>query len=342
MKNYYFFFFTFFIVVSCSRQVDNSLISNVFMNQFGEVLELEGKKVALDTVWRPNRIYCSDSVLFIVDKTTDRFVTAYDIYDCRRLSSNLRMGNGPNELLSCWTLQIDKNTNCINVLDVMSKKINKYNYRDFISKSDVAPLSSTSFTDIPVYLIQNSRGAFISSVLSDNNSMLTVCDSNGNRTNFECAYPTIYSSVFQSERENKLCYQCRVFYNEIQHRVIVTYDYWDMIDIYDDDLNLLHRIRGPYMLEPEMVGDGTTYYPSDETPFSFESCSLTSDRIFVLYNGTLDDEFFDTVLSFDYDGVPKGYYHLDVPVLDICVHEGSRMIYGLADNPECCVMKYEY
>jgi hypothetical protein len=63
----------------------------------------------------------------------------------------------------------------------------------------------------------------------------------------------------------------------------------------------------------------------------------------VLYFGCNDaTSFTDKVLVFDYQGNPKTFYHLDVPIVGIAVDESEKSIYGIAENPDRCVMKFNY
>jgi len=47
-------------------------------------------------------------------------------------------------------------------------------------------------------------------------------------------------------------------------------------------------------------------------------------------------------LVFDYEGNPKYLFHLNLPIIGFCVDENSKAIFATANNPDRCVMKFQY
>jgi hypothetical protein len=71
---------------------------------------------------------------------------------------------------------------------------------------------------------------------------------------------------------------------------------------------------------------------------------LTSDEIWTVYYGISPEpgkELQNQIFVYDYTGKPLRCYYLDYPISVFCVDEDSHVIYGLSEQPEPCVIKYE-
>lgn len=305
---------------------------------------MKGKVLDLDSLMKPVSVYCEGTVLFVVEMMTDKFVTTYDIPTKKRLSCNISHGEGPNESLSCFALQVDRQD--VVVLDAMKKEAKVFSFKDFVSSNDVQPVSKIEFENIPFWVARTPQKEIVSTIMADEQSLLTKYDSTGKKMNLTLDYPDKSNS--QSDWAKKFSYKNRVYYNAEQKKFVVSYMYTDIFDIYDEDLNLLHRVQGPDCFLPQMVDDGDAYVPTDNAKLSFQNCSLTSDKIWLLYIGLTFEEddngdgLYDKIFVFDYNGHPVKYFRLDIPVSWICVNEESKTIFGISDCPERSVVEFKY
>ncbi|MBO7598163.1 MAG: hypothetical protein J6T70_14080 [Bacteroidales bacterium] len=331
-------------LLSCGIQSEIIGAKRSSMSDFGGKIKLHGQILSMDSVWKPDRIYCNDSLIFLVDKTTENFVHVFDSKTEKYKTSNIRLGNGPNESLSCFKLQIGREY--VYSLDVVARKLRRYLYADFVTKSNVVADKEYEFDGVPFSVAANSKNEIIASILynkEDESTLLTKYDENGIRQNVEIEYP-----VDNETRSNKYLFQNNIFYNEKQKKVVVTYIYADIFDVYDNSLNLLSRAQSPESFLPTMTNNGQVYVSNSETKLSFETCSLTSDGIWLLYIGTTVDKDDDSdglykqIFEYDYEGNPLHYYELDIPVFWFCVNETERSIYGLSDCPERSIVKFKY
>lgn len=117
----------------------------------------------------------------------------------------------------------------------------------------------------------------------------------------------------------------------------------DYIDIYDRDMKLAKRLRGPLGVECEFVAKevpGGTRFFQEPTFNIYESSTSDDNAFYVGYKGveikTPADFEIDTyrILSFDWSGKPLTCYTLDTPVLCFDVDAENRKMYVVTKNPE--------
>jgi hypothetical protein len=82
----------------------------------------------------------------------------------------------------------------------------------------------------------------------------------------------------------------------------------------------------------------------DKTKFAYLSGWLTGTEIWTLYYGISPEpgkELQDRIFVYDYTGKPLRICHLDYPVSTFCVDAEGHTLYGLSEQPEPCVIKFE-
>lgn len=331
-------------LVACGNLSETDCL-NVSLGDFKESLELKAENLELDSIWKPDRIFCDDAFLLISDKTCKEHVTVFDISNGEILSNNVPNGAGPGESLISWSLQ--KFGDNIYSYDPMQKKLWEYKYDDFVTRSHISPLGSVEFDDNCIYVVKTKLNQFVTITLSDSDNLLTKFDDKGHKLNdVVTPFPDVVKTNFSEDSNLKGVYTARLYYSDVNDKIIVTYDYIDLFDIYDSSLNLQNRVYGPFHLQPDVQCEGAACYLSDDSKYAYEGCFMTSDKIYMLYSGLTDDEedeqFPNQILVFDFNGNPISHYTLDVPVYGMCVSEKNKSIYGLAQNPECCVVKFKY
>lgn len=341
MKNLYSIILALLLVVGCTsvRQEDNAM-TIVSYSDFGGITELQGEIFDLDTVWKPTKLFSVDSLLCLVDRTCDRQVQIFSKKNKIKVGENIPYGIGPNESLSCWTLQIGNN--CVHSFDLTANEIRCYNKNNFLLKKDASYDKSVSIGGA-ADIVALKDGNYVAYCLSEDNSLLELYDSTGTKLNVHADFPNMRLGQSFSDYQTKRCFETRLYYNDKNNKIFVTYSYTDLFDIYDSNLKLLHRIHGPDQFIPEFKGDNIDIVPTENTKYSSVCSCLTDNYIWVLYFGSNgSSSFTDKVLVFDYQGNPKKVYHLDIPIIGIAVDESEKSIYGIAEHPEFCVIKFNY
>jgi hypothetical protein len=120
----------------------------------------------------------------------------------------------------------------------------------------------------------------------------------------------------------------------------------DYIDIYDENMELAKRLRGPMDVQPEFMmkelpGSGGMFALTQEPRFFvFVTCASTDKGFFVAYNGieikTPEDlqKEATRILSFDWNGKPLRCYTFDHPVWCFDVDAAAEKLYVATQNNE--------
>lgn len=318
------------------------------VKDFVQTESLRGEIMKIDTLWKPVRIWSYDSSLVTVDLYSDYFVQIYDSKTGIKKAENVARGVGPNELLNCWTLQFNQDR--VWAFDMQQARINAYILSDFIEKSSVSPITSIKFNGAPTSAVALSDGTFLCSDLSDTENLVTHYDAYGNKDDkLKIGYPQLKRDDIH-ENLNKRFWENRIYHNPYNEKTVVFYTYADLIDIYDSDMQLEHRIQGPDCFIPtlgyrQVDGHDFAYIIPEQTKFAYLFGVLTDTEIWALYYGVSPQKGSEkqhTVFVFDYQGNPLRHYELDIPITYFGVDSKAKCIYGLSEQPEPVIVKYQY
>ncbi len=326
-----------FSCTSIKKTEDN--LHRVSYNDFGEITKLKGHIFELDSVWKPERIYSIDSLICLTDRTCDYIVQIFSKKNKTLIGKNIPYGIGPNEKLSCWTMQITGNK--VYTFDLQVCDLSEFDKNDFFSKNGIYHKTAITINGATDILALN-NGKFVAFEFDNEDSWLSLFDSTGVRENVYVDFPKIDIDQSLTKFQTRQFFETRLYYNSKNDRIFVTYPYTDLFEIYDSNLKRLHCIYGPEQFPPNLVIKSNRIGITDNTKFSSVCSCMTDNYIWVLYYGTNDPTNADKVLVFDYQGNPHIIYQLDFPIHGIAVDETEKAIYGIADNPERCIMVFNY
>lgn len=322
--------------VSCNQnnrisEFENATTINIedFSNK-----SLHGTILDLEPIWNPHKMYLSDSILFLINQSGQTFAQTFNLNTNSLLTDNVPSGAGPNDFTSCVSLTIDKTNDIIEAFDPQILTIRKYRYSNFITQSNILPIESFMFEANGMSLVKTKDYKYVGTFAQKMNSLLSICDSQGHFIDIDAPYPKV-SGFEEEDFLKKFTFLCSIRYNEFQNKLVLSYGTFDVIDVYDTQLNLLKRIHGPYFFYPGKDKEKTE---------TFFSTALTSKYIYALFSGHLYNERckqFNTIFVFDYDLNPIVKYELDIPISNLVVDEDNKILYGLSDVPERCVVKFE-
>jgi hypothetical protein len=340
MKKSYLLIFLILSVGCAQNKIEDTMY--VSFNDFGNPIELKGEILPTETLWKPISIFFSDSVFLVVDNSYgDYFVLIYD-KELNQIAEQVPKGIGPNESLICWNLQIIESN--IWAFDPQTNQMKAYLKDDFLTKSHIIPHNTVTFKEQHITMATLSNMNFIGyNITSDN--ILDSYDPTGIKNkNIFASYPKLSEGGNKTNMEKNLLFNNRVFYCEKHKKIVVLYIYTDLIEIYDEGLNLISRIHGPDRFIPTLTYDGG---PTRETRLAYQVGRHTSDEIWALYDGDLfprdsHPKYPNKMLVFDFFGKPLRFYNLEYPLHSFCIDEENRIIYGLAEIEDYCIVKYHY
>jgi hypothetical protein len=316
-------------------------------SDFGVPVELKGEILQLDTVWKPGRIGCRDSLLVLVESTGDYLVHVFHREKGCQTARNMPYGIGPDERLNCWSLQLD--TKQVWAFDMQTGAMTAYPAPDFFTQSHVPPSRTVRLKGGVTGVVALPDGRLVASTLSDTENLLTVYDATGEKdTSIHVPFPELNGMTLDGYQAKRF-FENRIYYNEKSDRIVLFYVYTDLIEIYDSRLRRIARIQGPDRFVPELKeretdGKKQMSTVAHKTKFAYLSGWLTGTEIWTLYYGIVPErgrELQDRIFVYDYAGKPLRCCHLDYPVSTFCVDEENHVIYGLSEQPEPCVIKFE-
>ena len=334
-----------FLFVGCNQnKIENAVY--ILLKDFGNPIELKGDVLPAETLWKPMKIFFSDSVILVIDISYgDHFVLIYD-KELKQIAEQIPKGLGPNESIVCWNIQIIGND--IWVFDPDMRKMKIYPKDDFFTKSRIIPHNTVTFNEQVSTMVTISNQNFVGQSFTAIENGLSFWESTGIiNKNIYASYPKLTNMGTLSNIEMHILFENNVYYSEKQKKVVALYRYTDLLEIYDDSLNLLSSIHGPDQFLPKLNPDAR---PNKETKAAYHYGFLTSNEIWVLYWG---DFYSNTVsrtrmiyprkmLVFDFFGKPLRTYNLEHPLHFFCIDEDNRTIYGLSELEDYCIVRYRY
>lgn len=320
----------------------------VYPDDFGEIIELTGETVDFDEpLMKPVRMLIIDSILLIYNMNMDPLVHRYNLNTLKKTGEILSFGGGPDELLHIWNMQ--RADSAVWISDIGKRVCFNYLLSDICLKDTFSHINSISIDD-------GFRGAW---VLPDNRVVTLGLNQEYKRFSFFTPdgklirstgeYPAMNSDMTPLEKVEGFAAQFTVDYEK--NRIYVFYMSTDLLEIYDLEGYLINRIHGPEQFFPavrENRSDGHVVVSANifETRFSFVNPAIVNGEIFVLYSGAHYDENTqsraDLVLVYDTGGKPLRRYKLLEKVYSMQVDAEKKIIYGLSDNPEYHMIKFQY
>jgi hypothetical protein len=301
----------------------------------------------IDSLWKPSRIWCEDSVLVLIESSEDYFVHLYHKEKGYKIAENIPYGQGPNERLNCRTLQFDSEK--VWAFDMLTGTMTAYPKSAFLTRSHVSPVGVLRLKgEASTGIVHLSNGLFVSSSLADSECLLSVYDKEGVQDTAQIVpYPELNHLDLPGNIAKRF-FENRIYYSEANDKIVLFYVYTDLIDIYDSSLHLLARIHGPDQFIPELKvsevdGKKHAHTIAHKTKFACLSSCLSTDKIWALYYGIYPErgkELQNRIFVYDYTGKPLQIYLLEYPISAFCVDEENHAIYGLSEQPEPCVVKY--
>ena len=135
-------------------------------------------------------------------------------------------------------------------------------------------------------------------------------------------------------------------------RIILCYNWTDLIEIYSSEGILLHRLHGPdQFISPfqEIHKEKVIIArpQKGEQREGYYNPVIVGDTFFVLYNGNkVDSENYDEnsrqLFIFDWNGKPLKRLLLDQGILTFTVDSINKKIYGISSSPEFHIVSFDF
>lgn len=347
MKSFQFFLFvgSLFAATSTFISCDNGFknVDQKFtLKSFSHHQSLQGSKLNLGTLLAPIEIFFHDSLLFVTADGLDKNVSIFNrSQNFLPVGSIVPRGEGPDELLSVASMTFDAD-GTFWAHDIVGARMKKF---QLVKNMDsiVAVAKGHVSLKWPVLNAFRLKSGVIGTTTHEIDPLrrFYVYDSLGKKKGEIGDYPT-YEREIPSTAMVEV-FNGRVNVHPAKDKFVLSYEFTDLVEIYDLDFNLIKRVQGPNDFIPEFDlkqrGNSTVMMRRfDKTKFAYQNGVSNDSLIFLLYakGETVSKEdnqelaaHFTTIIALDWAGTPISIYKLDHPVICICVGWKNRIIYGL-------------
>lgn len=311
---------------------------------------LHGEVVKLDDVYMPSNLYLKDSLLFMVNLRSQNMVTYYNLNRLEKTSDFISFGSGPDECLSIASLQFRNDE--IWAFDLQQGKIQVYPYEQFLQAGQAKVKRSIALQDATANGAVAVKDRLFVNSLAHADARFSLYDMAGNLLEQKGKMPDFRTA--QTELEKWESFFCNMAVRPDEERVFVAYMQTDLVEIYDERGNLLHRMHGPDGFFPvkneREVGGGQrkVMSTSGKTRDAYFYPVAFDDEIWTVYSGKVFEPqdhtayLMDKILVFDWNGRVQRFYRLDIPIYTLAVDRQQRMIYGMSEQPDLSIVRFQY
>lgn len=323
----------------CSKQKSSfeKVTISYDYNDFENIQELNGTKLDLGLLLSPIDLYFLDSLLYISSVGNDYNLKVFNRSN-KEKGQLFYYGPGPSEAMSVAGMSI-KNNNSVLIHDLNSNQVKEFEI--YASKDSIYSNFINTVTFSKVVYEPFSLGENFSSTVFNINPLNrfylfdmkgNFVDGKGDFPNFGIDLPTtLFPEVFNT----------RAKYNKLKEKIVLAYEFTDLVEIYDKNFNLINRIHGPEKFIPLFdVSDGNGVISMvrkyNYTRWAFSQIETTENLIFLLYSGKVkkketleEDTHYSQIIVLNWEGIPNMLLKLNHPIITFTVDEKEKLIYGL-------------
>lgn len=309
-----------------------------------EPVYLKGDSISFDEILlTPTRIVVIDSFLLTKNRNVERFFHIYNLNTKKKVGERIPFGIGPKEMLDpVWLFMPDGN---LAVFDRNKRQMDIYPKNLLLTCDTVSPLKHISFNNQLMNPAILPGVGILSSNLQTENPKFIAVDFEGNKISEFGEYPNDYKE--KTLYEKSVTFMGDMAVKPDGSRWVMTHKPTDMLEIYDNNLNLLKRLQGPDQNVPDLKEEnGRIQRKGRASKEAYFFPFATNECFYVLYDGREYDTesptryLRDKLLVFDWDGNPIKYYKLSEPILHFCLDEKQQIIYGVSDYPEFHIVAF--
>ena len=345
--NCFFSFFLYFILLelmcSCTSKKIQDAESFDWSN-IPEPIHLKGDSISFDEILlMPTRIVVIDSFLLTKNRNVERFFHIYNLNTKKKVGERIPFGIGPKEMLDpVWLIMPDSN---LAVFDRNKRQMNIYRKSLLLTCDTVSPLKHISFDYQLMNPVVLPGVGILSSNLQTEDKKFIAVDFDGNKINEFGEYPNDYKG--KTLYEKSVTFMGDIAVKPDGSRWVMTHKPTDMLEIYDNKLNLLKRLQGPDQNVPDLKEEnGRIQRKGRAAKEAYFFPIATTDCFYVLYDGREYDVksptryLRDKLLVFDWEGNPIKYYQLSEPILHFSIDIKQQILYGVSDYPEFHIVAF--
>ena len=345
--NRFFSFFLYFILLelmcSCTSKKIQDAESFDWSN-IPEPIHLKGDSISFDEILlMPTRIVVIDSFLLTKNRNVERFFHIYNLNTKKKVGERIPFGMGPKEMLDPVWLFMPKGD--LAVFDRNKRKMNIYPKNLLLTCDTVSPIKQITFNYQLMNPVVLPEVGLLSSNLQAEDKKFIAVDFEGNKLCDFGEYPNKYKD--KTLYEKSVTFMGDMAVKPDGSRWVMTHKTTDILEIYDNKLNLLKRLQGPDQTIPDLIEEnGRIRRQGRASKEAYFFPFATNECFYVLYDGREYDTesstryLRDKLFAFDWEGNPIKYYQLSEPILHFSIDIKQQILYGVSDYPEFHIIAF--
>jgi hypothetical protein len=319
---------------------------------FEEVKILSHTDVDAEFIGNPVRITKADTLLYVVDATTDSIVHLFDVKNNIYKGLMVGRGAGPEELLSCGYVHLSADSQAVWLYDITGRQWAKYNRAEAGEQSRM------------IEKIRFSKDAFATMTIDEpvwiSDSLFICTDLNSFRERFyifdrQLKYRPVYNPRFSFKKDVPAFVLSDVFSTLLnvkpdRSKIVLAGRYLDCLEIYLSGGSLSTLIKGAekgfrFNYDRQRSYDRGAMVKSPETRRAYLCLKSTDERIYALYSGKEQQDVSgysnsNVIYTFDWDGNPLIKYVLDCQIVSFDVDVNNEKIYAIRE-PEKSIICFD-
>lgn len=332
---------------SCSQKNKYQYETSIERESFGTTQFLTGSNMQFDDIiMRPNRLLVCDSLLIMTNTGGKKLFDIFNLKSKKKVGERISVGQGPNEMIQSRFVYNDEKT--IVLFDMVKSTVFEFLLDDFVHNLNPTPFRKIKLDGKMLDNVGRLGNQIVGSTYNPNFLFFNF-DMLGNKKGQMGKYPV--SEINFSDSEKLKAYQFSLATNHVD-KIVICYNWADLIDIYNINGELYKRIVGPQHFTSvfKEFHDGNVIsarsVQGKQRDAYFNPVSV-GDEFFVLFSGkSMDKEGYtilsDQILVFSWDGEPQKKLSLDQGIFAFTVDDKNNKIYGISDTPEYHIVEFEY
>lgn len=350
--NYLLYFTIGFILFGCTETTDVGLQRIDFsFDDFEVKKQLTGEKFVYDSILNPKRVLLKGSNLIVSNSGSGYLLHLIDPTTMNYKNGLGVMGNGPGEIaMGIWELDSGLDDDSFWAYDLSGKKFYEFS---FSSDSNLASRTITQneswFFGLSMHW--KSRNEIISYLLRSSDAF-GVFDTLGKRK--ELIRPWSFEEEVDEQKGYVLAglYQGPIEYHsksKILGHAAIQFEYFELINLEDGTIKeFFGPTNGELNYELDNQNGELNAFVAEETLKGYSDIFVGEQSIFLSYIGKTGQEeqelglTSNMIFEFDLKGNPKSLFETDIPVRYLTVSETDRIIYGISNDENPGIVRFEY
>jgi hypothetical protein len=322
---------------------------------FKNIQHLSHKVFDDEFIGNPVRITKADSLLYVVDASTDSIVHLFNIDKKTYNGTVIGRGVGPDELLSVSNVTLSIDNKSIWAYDITGRKWVQFDREHLYQTNESIVIDkvhfsknqfNNSYLDEPEWISDSTFicldiNSYRNRFLIFNKQLETVLSVQNQRFSFNEDYPLfILNDMFSTKMDMK----------PDKTQVVLAGRYLDCIEIYNIDGTLTKLLKGPetgfhFKYNQEQSLNRGALIKSRESKRAYIGLKTTNKGIYALYSGkekqdTSGYSCSNIIYSFDWEGNPLKKYILDCQIIAFDIDETGGEIFAIKE-PDRYIVSFD-